>query len=350
MPVGARAPSSYFSSMAEIGPGWAAADGRRPLQGAGRAAGRLGRRHPPRLPQARQGAAPRPQPGQSRRRRGAVQEGLGRLRDRRRRRQAQAVRPRRDRCQRRAAPRLTSARMPAAGRSAAAAPAAAGEEFGFGDIFSDLFGAGAAAARRGSPFGARGRDVRYTLEVDFLEAATGAKKRVTHARRRRARPRGAGGRRRRPGAAAEGQGLARPARQRGRRRAGRDQGAPARRSSSASATTSCWSCRSPSTRRCSAPRSRCRPSPAACSSPCPKGTSSGRVFRLKGKGVRNTTTGNTGDQLVTVRIVLPETIDDELVLLHVRNGARSTATTLAVSRLDACCAAACYAILASRRQ
>ena len=44
----------------------------------------------------------------------------------------------------------------------------------------------------------------------------------------------------------------------------------------------------------------------------PKGTSSGRVFRLKGKGVHNTTTGQTGDQLVTVRIVLPDTIDDEL--------------------------------------
>jgi hypothetical protein len=28
--------------------------------------------------------------------------------------------------------------------------------------------------------------------------------------------------------------------------------------------------------------------------------------------VRNTTTGNTGDQLVSVRIVLPETIDSEL--------------------------------------
>ena len=44
----------------------------------------------------------------------------------------------------------------------------------------------------------------------------------------------------------------------------------------------------------------------------PKGTSSGRAFRLKGKGVRNTATGNTGDQLVTVRIVLPDTIDDKL--------------------------------------
>ena len=49
----------------------------------------------------------------------------------------------------------------------------------------------------------------------------------------------------------------------------------------------------------------------------PKGTSSGRVFRLKGKGVRNTTTGHTGDQLVTVRIVLPETIDNEALLLPV---------------------------------
>ena len=44
----------------------------------------------------------------------------------------------------------------------------------------------------------------------------------------------------------------------------------------------------------------------------PKGTSSGRVFRLKGKGVRNNASGATGDQLVTVRIVLPETVDDEL--------------------------------------
>lgn len=44
----------------------------------------------------------------------------------------------------------------------------------------------------------------------------------------------------------------------------------------------------------------------------PKATSSGRVFRLKGKGVRNLTAGTTGDQLVTVKIVLPETIDDSL--------------------------------------
>ena len=47
------------------------------------------------------------------------------------------------------------------------------------DIFSDLFG-----ARGGRPgpqprAATRGRDVRYRLEVDFLDAALGAKKRVT---------------------------------------------------------------------------------------------------------------------------------------------------------------------------
>ncbi len=44
----------------------------------------------------------------------------------------------------------------------------------------------------------------------------------------------------------------------------------------------------------------------------PKGTSSGQVLRLKGKGVRNGASGTAGDQLVTLRIVLPDTIDDSL--------------------------------------
>ena len=44
----------------------------------------------------------------------------------------------------------------------------------------------------------------------------------------------------------------------------------------------------------------------------PKGTSSGRVFRLKGKGMKTAAKPEPGDQLVTVKIVLPETIDDSL--------------------------------------
>ncbi len=44
----------------------------------------------------------------------------------------------------------------------------------------------------------------------------------------------------------------------------------------------------------------------------PKGTSSGQTFRLRGKGVKDDATGATGDQLVSVKIVLPDEIDDEL--------------------------------------
>jgi DnaJ-class molecular chaperone len=36
------------------------------------------------------------------------------------------------------------------------------------------------------------------------------------------------------------------------------------------------------------------------------------VFRLKGKGVKSAGRTEAGDQLVTVKIVLPETIDDTL--------------------------------------
>ena len=45
-----------------------------------------------------------------------------------------------------------------------------------GDIFADLFGAGPRGARQAN---ARGRDLRYGLEVDFMEAVKGATKRVT---------------------------------------------------------------------------------------------------------------------------------------------------------------------------
>src|SRR5262249_21353794 len=53
------------------------------------------------------------------------------------------------------------------------------DDFSFGDIFTDLFGSMRGRGEPGSPFGARGRDARYSLEVDFLEAAQGTKKRVT---------------------------------------------------------------------------------------------------------------------------------------------------------------------------
>ncbi len=64
---------------------------------------------------------------------------------------------------------------------AGAAPARAGgadvEEFG--DVFSDFFSGGFQGGGGARNFSARGRDVRYTLDVEFTEAVQGAKKRVS---------------------------------------------------------------------------------------------------------------------------------------------------------------------------
>ena len=147
-------------------------------------------------------------------------------------------------------------------------------------------GARAGAARGG--FAVRGRDVRYTLEIDFLEAVTGAKKRVTLPGRRRARSHGAGGRRRRPGAAPQGQGRA---------------------AASAAAEAGDALVEIKRAAACAVQARRRRHPSGACPSrideavlgakvevptisgrvqlTIPKGTSSGRVFRLKGKGVKS---------------------------------------------------------------
>ncbi len=44
----------------------------------------------------------------------------------------------------------------------------------------------------------------------------------------------------------------------------------------------------------------------------PKGASSGQVLRLRGKGIKNSRSGTLGDQLITLKIVLPSHIDTEL--------------------------------------
>jgi DnaJ-class molecular chaperone len=44
----------------------------------------------------------------------------------------------------------------------------------------------------------------------------------------------------------------------------------------------------------------------------PKGASSGQVLRLRGKGVKNSRSGAYGDQLITLKIVLPAAIDADL--------------------------------------
>jgi DnaJ-class molecular chaperone len=185
-----------------------------------------------------------------------------------------------------------------------------GEEFGFGDIFSDLFG-GARAGGWGEADATRGRDVRYTLEIDFLEAATGAKKRVTM-------PDGGVLDLTVPQGVSDGQVL----RLKGK-------GSPSARGSDAGdALVEIKVKPHPQFSRAGDDIALELPITideavlgAKVEVPTvsgrvqltiPKGASSGRVFRLKGKGVHNSTTGSTGDQLVTVRIVLPQTIDDKL--------------------------------------
>lgn len=203
------------------------------------------------------------------------------------------------------------ARGARAGAGAGAGPGGF-DEFGFGDIFSDIFGSmGRGGAGQRTNFTAKGQDVRYTLEVDFLEAALGATKRVTL-------PGGGMLDLNVPAGVTDGQSLR--LKGKGQRGAGGADPGDA------------------------LIEVRVRPHPqfkredddillelpvtideavlgAKVEVPTisgrvqltiPKGTSSGRVFRMKGKGVKSAGRSEAGDQLVTVRIVLPEKIDDTL--------------------------------------
>lgn len=66
-----------------------------------------------------------------------------------------------------------------AGAGAGAGPGAGagGDAFDLGDIFSDLFGPGFSGQRSYTRM--RGRDIRFSLDVDFLDAANGAKRRIS---------------------------------------------------------------------------------------------------------------------------------------------------------------------------
>jgi DnaJ-class molecular chaperone len=65
-----------------------------------------------------------------------------------------------------------------AGAGAGPGPGGAGAEaFDLGDIFSDLFGPGFGGGRGYTRM--RGRDIRFTLDIDFLDAVNGAKRRIS---------------------------------------------------------------------------------------------------------------------------------------------------------------------------
>jgi DnaJ-class molecular chaperone len=64
-----------------------------------------------------------------------------------------------------------------AGAGPGASGAYSGDAFDLGDIFSDLFGSGVGGGRGYSRM--RGRDIRFTLDIDFLDAVNGAKRRIS---------------------------------------------------------------------------------------------------------------------------------------------------------------------------
>jgi DnaJ-class molecular chaperone len=193
----------------------------------------------------------------------------------------------------------------AAGWSASAGFGGFDSDDPFGDIFAGFRGAGAQTRAR------RGQDVRYTIDLEFTEAALGAVKRVSL-------PGGGTLDLNVPSGVVEGQVL----RLKGKGQPG-SHGAPA-----GDALVEVRIRSHPFFKRSGDDVTIDVPltiDEAALGAKVevptlagrvqltiPPATSSGKIFRLRGKGISNSTSGLTGDQLVSVRIVMPETIDAEL--------------------------------------
>ena len=190
-----------------------------------------------------------------------------------------------------------------------------GGDPGFGDFFSDLFGGGAGAGpgmgRGRAGFTRRGQDVRYTLELDFMEAVKGASKRVTL-------PEGGVLDLKVPAGVNDGKTL----RLKGKGAPGLG-GAP-----SGDALVEIKVRTHPQFKRLGndilldlpitideailGGKIEVPTIEGRVSVTIPKGSNSGQVMRLKGKGVKPKGATGAGDQLVTLRIVMPDKIDDQL--------------------------------------
>ena len=209
-------------------------------------------------------------------------------------------------------PRRDPFRNYARGARAGAGAGGSYEDYGFADIFSDIFGAGArgpGSARGG--FGVKGNDVRYTLDIDFLEAVRGATKRVTM-------PGGSALDLAVPAGVADNQVL----RLKGKGARGLGGGEAGDALVEIRVRPHAQFKREDDDILLEIPitldeavlgaKVEVATIDGRVQLTIPKGTSSGRVFRLKGKGVKSAGRAEPGDQLVTVRIVLPDVVDDSL--------------------------------------
>ena len=188
----------------------------------------------------------------------------------------------------------------------------------FSDIFSDLFGRGGMGGGAGSGMGGgrgnirmRGGDVQYSMEVGFLEAVNGAKKRVTM-------PDGKTLDISIPAGLRDGQVL----RLKGKGRPGIGGGEPGDAFVEIHVAGDSRFERSGNDILLELPiglheavlggKVRVPTTTGAVTMTIPAGSNNGSTLRLKGKGVPASGGKPPGDQLVTLRIVLPATPDDEL--------------------------------------
>jgi DnaJ-class molecular chaperone len=176
----------------------------------------------------------------------------------------------------------------------------------FSDIFGDVFG-----RSTGGGFNMRGMDYRYHLEIDFLEAVNGVKKRVLL-------PEGETLDINVPSGVVQGQVLR--LKGKGGPGVGRGQAGDAlielkirshpffeREGDDIILDLPITIDESILGGRVEAPTIAGR-----VALTIPKGASSGQLLRLRGKGVKNAQSGNVGDQLVKLRIVLPPSVDRDL--------------------------------------
>lgn len=204
-------------------------------------------------------------------------------------------------------PRQSARAHAGAGASAGPGPGGGGganDAFDLGDIFSDLFGPGFGNGRTYSRM--RGRDIRFTLEIDFLDSINGAKRRVSLAEGRTldvAIPAGVESgqvlRLKNQGGAGVGGGPAGDALVELTVRPHaffRREGQDVHMDLNISLTEAVEGGRVQA------------PTPSgAVTLTIPAGSNTGKTLRLKGKGV-----SGQGDQFVKLQVMLPETTDEEL--------------------------------------
>jgi DnaJ-class molecular chaperone len=199
-----------------------------------------------------------------------------------------------------------SQRAHAGAGASAGGPGGGGAQdpFDLGDIFSDLFGPGLGGGRSYTRM--RGRDIRFTLEVDFLDAINGAKRRVSLAEGRtlevgipagvesgqvlRLKNQGGPGIQGGPAGDALVELTVRP--HAFFRREGQDIHMDLNISLTEAVEGGKIQAPTPT---------------GTVTLTIPAGSNTGKTLRLKGKGV-----GGQGDQFVRLQVVLPELADDEL--------------------------------------